>query len=84
MKEYIDYITNKIQKSFDITEVQVIDNSELHRGHKFFNEEKYHLCLEIKSKTLREMKKIDAQRAIMKVLKNELKNKIHALEIKII
>ena len=42
-----------------------------------------HLKLEIKSNQLSTMNKLDAQRKIMGVLKEDLKNKIHALEIKI-
>ena len=39
---------------------------------------------EIKSAYLDKLSKIEAQRYIMKILENELKDKIHALEIKIL
>ena len=44
---------------------------------------KYHLKLEIQSAYLRSLDKIKAQRQIMSLFSEELKNKIHALEIKI-
>ena len=37
----------------------------------------------IKSKMLKQMKKIDAHKEIFSILKDEMKNKIHALEIEI-
>ena len=43
----------------------------------------YHLKLEINSVYLKSLDKIKAQREIMNILSNELKTKIHALEIKI-
>ena len=63
--------------------IKIIDNSHLHKSHKFFSPEKYHLHLKIKSLYLKSISKINAQRLIMKILKDDLKSKIHALEISI-
>ncbi len=84
MKEFIKLIEEKLKSNLEVEKIKIVDNSHLHRGHKFFNENKFHLKLEIKSNQLSTMKKLDAQRKIMGVLKEDLKNKIHALEIKII
>ena len=54
-----------------------------HEGHASFENQMYHLTLEIESKVLKKMNRIEAQRLIMKVLKDDLKNRIHALEIRI-
>ena len=43
----------------------------------------YHLKLNIKSIYLSSISRINAQKLIMKVLKDDLKTKIHALEISI-
>ena len=43
----------------------------------------YHLHLKIKSLYLKSISRINAQKLIMGILKNELKNKIHALQISI-
>ena len=56
---------------------------ELNAKHKYFKADKRHLYLEIESKFLSSLSKLDAQRNIMKILKEELKTNIHALEIKI-
>ena len=44
---------------------------------------KFHLKLIIESKKLSNMKKIDAHKLIFAALKDEMSNRIHALEIEI-
>ena len=83
MNDFLKFLENKIKKSIKIESILIIDNSNQHRKHKFFESEKYHLRLEIKSVYLNSLSKVKAQREIMKLLVEELKNKIHALEIKI-
>ena len=83
MDNFLKLIENKIKKNIKIESILITDNSNLHKKHKFFDSEKYHLKLEIQSNYLRSLNRIVAQRKIMSVLKEELKNKIHALEIKI-
>ena len=63
--------------------LEIVDNSLKHKGHKFFSEDKYHLHLKIKSVYLRSISRLSAQKMIMNILKEDLKNKIHALEISI-
>jgi BolA protein len=84
MNDFLSMIENKIKKNIEIENILIVDNSNKHKKHKFFNSKKYHLKLEIQSTYLRSINKIKAQRQIMSLLAVELKNKIHALEIKII
>ena len=44
---------------------------------------KFHLTLLIESEELRLLSRIDAHKKIMKILSEDLKTQIHALEIKI-
>ena len=83
MNDFLKFVENKIKKCIKIESILITDNSNQHRKHKFFESEKYHLRLEIKSIYLNSLSKVKAQRKIMKLLVEELKNKIHALEIKI-
>ena len=83
MENYLKYIEKKLQQKINFESLEVIDNSAKHKGHKFFSEEKYHLHLKIKSLYLKSISRINAQKLIMNILKDELKNKIHALEISI-
>ena len=66
-----------------MAKIVVTDNSHKHSTHKFFDKKKYHLHLDIESKSLRLKSRIEAHRKINKILEEELKKKIHALEINI-
>jgi stress-induced morphogen len=83
MKNYFDEIKLKLKKQVEIEELVIVDNSYKHRGHEFFSPEKFHLHLKIKSLYLNSISRVNAQKIIMKTLEEDLKNKIHALEISI-
>ena len=83
MKNYFDEICKKLNKEIKIEEILIVDNSHKHKGHKFYSPKKFHLHLKIKSLYLNSISRVNAQKAIMKVLKEDLKKKIHALEISI-
>ena len=83
MNNYFKKIQTKLNKEIDIESVEIVDNSHKHRGHKFYSPEKFHLHLKIKSLYLSSLSRVSAQKKIMKVLSDDLKTKIHALEISI-
>jgi BolA family transcriptional regulator, general stress-responsive regulator len=83
MKNYFDEIKIKLMENIKIEKLEIVDNSHKHRGHKFFSSEKFHLHLKIESSYLKSISRINAQKLIMKTLQEDLKNKIHALEISI-
>ena len=83
MENYFKDIEKKLKEKINFEELEIIDNSQKHKGHKFFSEEKYHLHLKIKSLYLKSISRLSAQKLIMNLLKEDLKNKIHALEITI-
>tara|TARA_B100000963_G_scaffold101682_1_gene87980 strand:- start:480 stop:737 length:258 start_codon:yes stop_codon:yes gene_type:complete len=83
MKNYFDQISEKLNSKIKIENIQIVDNSHKHKGHKSFSPEKFHLHLKIKSLYLGSLSRINAQKIIMKILKEDLKTKIHALEISI-
>ena len=78
-----DEIKEKINKKINPENITLIDNSIFHSKHKSFDSNKIHLKIIIKSKKLKNMNKISAHKEIFSILKNEMKNKIHALEIEI-
>ena len=80
---FLDEIKLKINNKIEPDNILIIDNSKLHTKHKSFNSNKFYLKLIIKSNKLKKMKKIDAHKVIFSILKNEMKNYIHALEIEI-
>jgi BolA family transcriptional regulator, general stress-responsive regulator len=83
MKNYFNEINVKLKEQIEIEKLEIVDNSHKHKGHKFFSPEKYHLHLKIKSLYLNSISRLDAQKIVMKILKEDLKKKIHALEISI-
>jgi len=78
-----DRVKEKINKKINPENIILIDNSHLHTKHKFFDLNKVHLKIIIKSKKLKKMNKIMAHKEIYSILKDEMNNKIHALEIEI-
>tara|TARA_Y100000768_G_scaffold12049_1_gene8509 strand:+ start:1426 stop:1683 length:258 start_codon:yes stop_codon:yes gene_type:complete len=83
MKNYFNEICDKLKKEIEIQDIEIVDNSHKHKGHKYFSPEKFHLKLKVKSLYLNSLTRINAQKMIMKILNEDLKTKIHALEISI-
>ena len=83
MENYFKHIEIKLKEKINFEELKIIDNSQKHKGHKFYSEDKYHLHLKIKSLYLKSISRLSAQKLIMNILKEDLKTKIHALEISI-
>ena len=80
---FFDKVKAKINKKINPENIIIIDNSNLHTKHKFFDSNKLHLKIIIKSEKLKNMNKIMAHKEIYSILKDEMSNKIHALEIEI-
>jgi stress-induced morphogen len=83
MKNYFEDICEKLKNEINIEDIKIVDNSSKHKGHKFFSPEKFHLHIKIKSIYLNSLSRVNAQKIVMKILKDDLKTKIHALEISI-
>ena len=83
MKNYFREIYKKLHDQIEIEDIEIVDNSHKHKGHKFFAPERFHLHLKIRSQYLNSLSRVSAQKIVMKVLSEDLKTKIHALEISI-
>ena len=83
MKNYFETLCTKLSNEIEIEHIDIVDNSHKHKRHKSFSPEKFHLHLKIKSTYLDSISRLSAQKMIMKVLKEDLNSKIHALEISI-
>ena len=80
---FFDKVKEKVNRKINPENIILIDNSHLHTKHKSFDLNKLHLKIIIKSEKLKNMNKIMAHKEIYSILKDEMRNKIHALEIKI-
>ena len=81
--DFFGQIKEKINKKINPENIILIDNSSFHSKHKSFDPNKLHVKIIIRSEKLKSMNKISAHKEIFSILKNEMKNKIHALEIEI-
>ena len=76
-------LKKKLKEKIKFEELIIVDNSHKHKSHKFFSSDKFHIQLKIKSLYLKSISRLNAQKMIMKILEDDLKTKIHALEINI-
>ena len=80
---YVSVIEKTLRECFDPDFLEVLDESELHRGHAGFKEGRQtHFKIVISAKTFEEMSRISKERAIHKALGSSTMENIHALSIK--
>ena len=83
INELIEVLDKKLKKNFKISSLKIEDKSFLHAKHKSFKEGKFYIKLILISDELKLLKSIDANKKIFAVLKEEMNNYIHSLQIKI-
>jgi len=77
-------LKEKLTKKIQISNIKIEDKSFLHHKHKSFDKEKFHIKLTIESPELKKISSIEANRKIYNILKNEINNNIHSLQITIL
>ena len=80
----IKILKEKLTKEIKISNIEIEDKSFLHKKHKNFSKDKFHIKLTIKSSELRKISSIEANRKIYYVLKDEMNRNIHSLQIIIV
>ena len=83
MNLYINQIEKKIKNNVELEQIKIIDNTEAHKNHKSFQQGKLHLIVEIKSNYLNNLSRLEAEKILMRIIKDEFKKNIHALEIRL-
>ena len=83
MITFLEEIKIKLNKEFNPKKLILVDNSYLHSKHKSFDPNKIHLKIIIESDKLKKRGRLEAHKEIFNLLKHEMKEKIHALEIEI-
>ena len=83
INELIDILDKKLKKNFKISSLKIEDKSFLHVNHKSFVKDKFHIKLILTSDELKLLNSIDANKKIFGVLKEEMNNHIHSLQVKI-
>ena len=80
----IKILEDKLKKNFIVNNLKIEDKSFLHKKHKNFSKDKFHIKLTIDSSKLKKISSIEANRKIYNVLKNEMNTNIHSLKIIIV
>ena len=81
---YSERITTKLTEAFAPTLLEVVDESEQHRGHGGYVEGgETHFKVVMKSAAMDGLSRVARQRAVYAVLKDELNERVHALALKV-
>ena len=81
--ELIKIIKKKIRSEIDVQDIVIIDKSYLHKKHKNYQKNRYHLKIEVKSEALKKISKLESSKKIYKILNKEMKDFIHSIQISI-
>ena len=76
-----EIVKKKILDSELIEYLELEDKSFLHKNHKANSPNKFHIRLKIKSEKLKNMRRIESNKFIYKLLDQEMKDYIHSLQI---
>tara|TARA_B100001057_G_scaffold191034_1_gene191869 strand:- start:6268 stop:6528 length:261 start_codon:yes stop_codon:yes gene_type:complete len=79
--DLIAIVKNKLNNEFVIEQVDIEDKSFLHKNHQGNQEGKFHLKLTIRSNELKNLTKIESSKKVYKVLRKEMSEYIHSLQI---
>ena len=80
----IKILKEKLTKEIKINNIKIEDKSFLHKKHKNFSKDKFHIKLTIESLELKKISSLEANRKIYTVLKDEMNESIHSLQIIIV
>ena len=81
--DYVTKIDKTLRKKFEPVFLEVLDESELHRGHVGFkNGIQTHFKIVISAKIFEKMSRVSRERAIHKAIGSSMMKNIHALSIK--
>ena len=75
-------IISKLTEEFTPSLLEVVDDSEAHRGHGGWREGGgTHFNVKIRAEAFTDLSRVAAQRAVMKALKAEFEDGLHALAL---
>ena len=81
INDLITIVKKKLQDQIVIENILIEDKSFLHKNHNSNQPGKFHLKISLKSEELKQMKKIDSNKKIYKILNDELNKYIHSIQI---
>ena len=84
INKLIDNIKKKISLNIPVESVVIEDKTFLHKKHKGYQKGKFHIKISIKSSELRKKSRINANKIVFSLLKNEIDKFLHSIQISII
>ena len=84
INQLVEIVKNKLHNNIVCDNIEIQDKTFLHKNHITHDKKKFHLKLIVTSDYLRKKNKIESSKEIYKVLKIELKNYIHSIQISIL
>jgi len=81
INDLIAIVKKKLQNQIVLESILIEDKSFLHENHTGNQVGKFHLKISLVSKELKQMKRIDSDKKIYKILNEELKKYIHSIQI---
>ena len=84
INQLFEIVKNKLNKNIICDNIEIEDKTFLHKNHSSHDKNKFHIKLIIKSDYLKKKNKIESTKEVYKVLKVELKNNIHSIQLLII
>ena len=81
INQLIEIVKNKLNNHIACEKIEIQDKTFLHKNHVTHNNKKFHIKLIVTSDYLRKKNKIQSTKEIYKILKDELKNYIHSIQI---
>ena len=81
INQLIEIVKNKLNSNLKCDNIEIEDKTFLHKNHSSHEKNKFHIKIMIKSDYLKKKNKIQSTKDIYKILKKELKNDIHSIQI---
>ena len=81
INQLANIVKKKIKQNVKCDNIEVIDKTFLHKNHKSHQKDKFHILLNIQSSELKKLNKIMSTKKIYSILKEELKEYIHSIQI---
>tara|TARA_Y100000591_G_scaffold326831_1_gene350215 strand:- start:2779 stop:3039 length:261 start_codon:yes stop_codon:yes gene_type:complete len=81
INELIANVKKKLEQNIEIQNISIEDKTFLHKNHVGHDHKKFHLKINIVSKELKSLSRIESNKKVYKILDYELKTHIHSLQI---
>ena len=83
INQLVILVEKKIKEAVSLEQIFIEDKSFLHKNHKGNDKDKFHLKITVKSKKLKSLNKVKANKIIYKSISDELKTHIHSIQLSI-